>query len=134
MVQLAESIISAPNQSQNLASVGIHRDQRDLRLRSRCDLGFVLTLTNSYALGAVLEHLIINQLDAALDRLRCGALQVRIEGGVDPIGLFVHLPLGNFRDKRFPDQINKVRRLTGFHIGRSKFQGSGFGLICLFAR
>ena len=91
MVQLAESIIAAAYQGQHFAGVGIHRNERDLRLRAGFNLRFVLSLAQLHALGAALSDLLVHELDSALHGLRCCTLKIRIERCIDAIRLLVHL-------------------------------------------
>ena len=129
MVKLADSVISAAHQGQHLAGVRIEDHHRNLRLGSRLHLRFVLAFPDLYSLGALFGHLIVHQLHSAFDRLRRGLLQVGIERGVDAIGLVVHLPLIQFADERFADQVHKIRRIAGFNVGRRKLQRRSF---CFF--
>ena len=66
------------------------------------------------------------------DGLRGGLLQVGIEGGVNAVRLIVQFALVELVDQRVANQIDKVGRIAGFHIGRSEFQGRGFCLLRLF--
>ena len=56
-------------------------------------------------------------------------MQFRIERGVDAVGLVVQFAFIEFANDGIAHEIDKVRRVTGFHIGWSELQGRGLGLL-----
>ena len=129
MVKLAESVVTTADQRQHFAGVRIHRDQSHLSLWAGQDLGFILALGEFHFLGAQLGDLLVHQLDATLNRLRRGLLQVGIKRRINPVGLIVQLVLVQFRDQLITNQVDEIRRVAGLHIGRRQSEASGLGLL-----
>ena len=129
MVQLAQAVVASAHQRQHLSGMRIQRHQRDLRIgeipgrRHRAVFGLVRVL---------LQHHLINQFRAEIDRLRRRVLQIRIERGVDAQTLMVEAVLAQFLRQLLPHQIDEVRRLAGVHARRSQLERRG--LRCLGLR
>ena len=133
MVQLTEAVIPSAHQGQNLTCVGIKCHQPHLRVWPRLHLGFDL-FPHLDALRAQLRHLLVHQLHAYFHGLGGGFLQVGIQRRINPVGLIVHLTLIQFADQCLADQVYKVRRVTGLHIGRRQLQRRGLRLLRLRLR
>ncbi len=91
--------------------------------------GFELVLAYLDALGAALGDLVIYQLDPIFDCLGSCPLEVGVQRRVDAVGLFVQLAFVELAGQSIADQIDKIRRVTGFHVGRRQLQRRGFGFV-----
>ena len=130
MIQLAPAVVSSTNQRQHRSGVRVERDQRHLRLRALGDLRFHF-LAHLHLLGAHLLDLLIDQLDAHLDRLRRRFLQIGIERGVNPVGLIVQIVFAELVDQRVAHHVDEIRSVAGLYIRRRELQRRGFGLVGL---
>ena len=134
VIELANSVVAPSRERQNVSSVRINGDQRNLRVGSRSHLSFKLALGHSDAFAALLEYLRVHQFDAFLDGLSGGALQIRIKRGVNTVGLVVDFAFIELGEKRIANHVNEVRRFAGFHIRRRQLQRRGFCFVSLRTR
>ena len=132
VIQLAPAVVSSPDQSQDRTGVRVERNQRHLRLRARRHLRFQF-LAHLYTLGAHLGDLLIYQLDAHFDGLRCRLLQVGIERGVNPVGLLIQIMFVEPVDQSVAHHIDEIRRVAGLHVRRRQLQRRSLGLLRLLA-
>ncbi len=136
VVQLADAIVAPANQCQHLAGMGIECDERHLRhgpvLHRGLDLG-VLSLPNLGLPGAHLDDLRVHQLHAFIDGFGSGALQVGIDGGVNPQRLLVEVVLAELIGELVLHQVDEIRSIAGLNVRRSQLQRSGFGGVGLCA-
>ncbi len=80
-----------------------------------------------------LIDLLVHQLHAFVDGFGGGALQVGIDGGVDPQRLLVQLAFAELVGELVLHQVDKVGSVAGFNVGRRQLQRSGLGAVGLLA-
>src|SRR5205823_14808602 len=101
--ELAPGIIASANQGEHVACMGIHRNERNLRLRAGFNLSLILrrlTFSDLGALSAALSNLLVHQLDPSFHSLGCSALQFWIERCVNAICLLIHFTFRELADQR----------------------------------
>ncbi len=125
MIQLRQSVVAATDQCENLASVRVDRDQRNLRIRNRCRL---------LALGCLvlLADDLVHVLHADLDRLRSSSFQVGIERSVDTEILVGKVLVADSLDKLVVHEVDEVGSLARIDVWRRESKRFGFG-ACGFA-
>ena len=134
MVELAGAIIAPSHQRQHRAGVRIHGYQRHLRHGAGRDFRLapgVPAFADYLRMRAQLLYLRVHFLHSHFQSFRRGALQSRIERGVDAISAIVDLLLVVLGEQRVFHQINKVWRFAGFFIGRRQLERDRFGALHL---
>ena len=129
MVELAGPIVASANEREHLASVGVERHQRDLRVGDvRGDLRDHLAAL-LHAMGVQLAHLIVHLLHHGLDRLGGSVLKLRVERGVDAQALSVHVLVAELLHQLLMNEIDEIGGLAGVHIPGREPDGLGLGAV-----
>ena len=124
VVHLRRAIAAPAHQRQHLAGVGIERNQRHLRIDVR--------LAQLPVARMQLVHLRVHDVNGGVDGLRCQALQIGIERGVDAQAFAVEIAVAEPLRELVVHQIDKVGRFAFVHAGRDQMQRlslGGLGLI-----
>src|ERR1700739_4857003 len=130
---MAETIIASADQRQDLTGMRIERDQSHLRNWTWNDLGLKFVLADFYFFSAQLFDLSIHFFQSHVDGLGRCLLQSRIKRGVDTIAVRIQVFFGIFVDQLLADEIDEIRRVTGFNILGSEFERSGLCCVSLGA-
>ena len=128
MIQLALAVITPANQCPNFSGQRIHRHQRNLHVRRRLSrLGF---FPRRVFLGQQLVHL----FSADLYRGGRGALQLRIERGVNAEALRFQILLRKMFEQMILDHVHKIRRGAAARPAVQKLQFLFLGVVGLLLR
>src|SRR5207253_11475314 len=103
VVELADAVIAPADKGFQLPGVRVQGDQRDLRL---------VGLRRRRALRPLLlGELAIDLRHPCADRVRGGALQVKIEGGINPEAVGNQIALRELREQLVFHHVDEKRRL-----------------------